>query len=48
LLPPARILDENHPAPPDGFLLAIPTVNNMVKAIDTHLKGYGFAALMPT
>jgi len=45
LLPPARVLDETHPTPPDGFLLAIPSISNMVKAIDTHLKGYGFAGL---
>jgi hypothetical protein len=45
LLPAARILDENHPTPPDGFLLTIPSVSAMVKAIDTHLKGYGFAGL---
>jgi len=45
LLPPARILAENHPVPPDGFLLAIPSISNMIKAIDTHLKGYGFAGL---
>jgi hypothetical protein len=45
LLPPARIIDETHPVPPDGFLLAIPGINNMVKALDTHLKGYGFAGL---
>jgi hypothetical protein len=45
LLPAARILDENHPSPPDGFMLQIPSVNAMVKAIDTHLKGFGFAGL---
>jgi hypothetical protein len=45
LLPPARILDENNPVPPDGFLLAIPGISNMLKAIDTHLKNYGFASL---
>jgi hypothetical protein len=45
LLPAARTLDENHPTPPDGFLLAIPSVSAMTKAIDTHLKGYGFTGL---
>jgi hypothetical protein len=45
LLPAAHQLNIHHPTPPDGFLLSIASVNNMVKAIDTHLKGYGFAGL---
>ena len=42
LLPPARDLDEVHPVHPDGFLLNIPGVTAMVKALDTHFKRYGF------
>jgi len=45
LLPAARILDENHPTPPDGFLLTVPSIKAQLTAIDTHLKGYGFAGL---
>jgi hypothetical protein len=45
LLPAARILDEQHPTPPDGFLLTVPSIKAQLTAIDTHLKGYGFAGL---
>lgn len=42
LLPAARDLDENSPSPADGFLLTIPEMATMVKALDTHFKRYNF------
>jgi hypothetical protein len=45
LLPAARDLDESHPTLADGFLLTIAGVNSQIKAIDTHLKRYGFKGL---
>jgi hypothetical protein len=45
LLPSARDLDETHPTPPDGFLLGVTSINNMMKALDAHFKRYGFKGL---
>jgi hypothetical protein len=45
LLPAARVLDETHPTPPDGFLLGVTSINNMLKALDTHFKAFGFKGL---
>ena len=45
LLPAAHALNEHHPTPPDGFLLNISSIKAMLTALDTHLKGYGFAGL---
>lgn len=46
LLPAARDLDESHPVMPTGFLLGIPGVSAMIRAIDNHLKRYaGVASL---
>jgi len=45
LLPAARDLDEQHPVPPDGFLIAVPGIAAMLKALDTHFKRYGFKGL---
>jgi len=42
LLPAARDLDENNPSPADGFLLTIPEMAVMIKALDTHFKAHGF------
>lgn len=44
LLPPARDLDEANPVPPDGFLLAIPGINALIRALNTHIKRYNGAA----
>lgn len=46
LLPPARDLDETNPVPPDGFLLAIPGINALVKALNAHIKRYNGAATL--
>ncbi|MGZ3322010.1 MAG: hypothetical protein ACXU9C_13675 [Xanthobacteraceae bacterium] len=43
LLPAARDLDESHPVMPTGFLLGIPGISAMIKALDTHLKRYAGA-----
>jgi len=45
LLPAARDLDENPPSPADGFLLTIPEMSAMIKALDTHFKSHGFKGL---
>ncbi|MGZ3325700.1 MAG: hypothetical protein ACXU85_00985 [Xanthobacteraceae bacterium] len=44
LLPAARDLDETHPVMPTGFLLGIPGISAMIRAIDNHLKRYAGAA----
>jgi len=43
LLPAARDLDESHPVMPTGFLLGIPGISAMIKALDTHVKRYAGA-----
>lgn len=45
LLPAARDLDETHPTPGDGFLLAIQGVNAMITALNNHFKRHGFASM---
>jgi hypothetical protein len=46
LLPAARDLDESHPVMPTGFLLGIPGISAMLRALDNHLKRYaGVASL---
>jgi len=45
LLPAARDLDEVHPSPADGFLLAIKGVNEQIKALDVHFKRFGYKGL---
>ena len=46
LLPAARTLDENHPTPPDGFLITVPGIKAMLAALDNHYKTVGgFAGL---
>src|SRR6266566_10049116 len=40
ILPPARDLDEANPVPPDGFLLAIPGINKLITALNTHIHRY--------
>ena len=45
LLPAARDLDENNPSPADGFLLTIPEMSAMIKALDTHFKAHGFKGM---
>jgi hypothetical protein len=36
------VLDETNPTPPDGFLLGVVSINNILKALDTHFKNFGF------
>src|ERR1700675_4310756 len=45
LLPAARVLDETHPVPPDGFQLQISSVQAMINALNTHYKFFGFKGL---
>jgi hypothetical protein len=45
LLPPARDLDQNHPVPPTGFLIAVKEISAMLNALDTHCKRYGYKSL---
>jgi hypothetical protein len=45
LLPAARDLDEDHPTPGDGFLLAIKGVNSMITALNNHFKRYSYKGL---
>lgn len=45
LLPPARTLDENHPTPPDAYLLNVPGIAAMISALNTHFKNFGFKGL---
>src|SRR5947209_5813851 len=45
LLPAARDLDQDHPKPPDGFLISIPGISKMLKDLDTHFRRYGFKSL---
>jgi len=45
LLPAARDLDENHPTPADGFLLAIKGVASMISALNAHFRRYNYASM---
>jgi hypothetical protein len=41
-MPAARDLDENHPTPPDGFLLKIAEVTALVTGMNNHFKLFGY------
>jgi len=45
LLPAARTLSEVPPTPPTNFLLNVASINAMIRALDTHYKGYGYAGV---
>ncbi len=43
LLPTARDLDEQHPTPPDGFLLTVKEISAALTAMDKHVQRYAGA-----
>lgn len=45
LLPAARDLDQTHPTPPTGFLIAVKEISAMLSALDTHAKRYGYTSI---
>lgn len=45
LLPAARDLDQTHPTPPQGFLIAVKEISSMLNALDTHAKRYGYKSI---
>jgi hypothetical protein len=45
LLPAARDLDQNHPTPPTGFLIAVKEIAAMLASLDTHAKRYGYTSI---
>src|SRR4051812_43201969 len=45
LLPAARDLDQTHPTPPVGFLIAVPEISKMLNALDVHAKRYGYKGI---
>ncbi len=45
LMPAARDLDENHPIPPDGFLLKIKEISALITGMNNHFKLFGYKGL---